>query len=368
MADEKKYKLYYTGPEIAQAIHNALNLEDTLETLNIYGVKKLGDGTVQVDLNTVTEPGIYVVDKYTNGPSWSTTDTVVSPIMLGVYQVAEGDTTYTYQTIMGTGKSSTRFKESSTSYGEYADDTATIIVNGVAVTGTTEVSLYGITNTSISAVDGSHFIMKSPGKNAANAKVRVNGTEYDVYTAAGTAIPAGAFGKNCYVEFYFGLNPDTSTGLVLYTAGIGSAVSGGDEEDPSTDPDVQTLQQDVNKIKQSLAGITNPGVVVNTASTGSPIVLVASTMTKEEADAVHALTLSDDSKSKMVGTDSTGKLVATDLTLEEANNIHALGIGSIGGGTSDAGLVLCTDLVQDTPVEVDPIPTSFDPPEEPEVP
>ena len=361
MPNEMKYKLYFTGPEVEQALHNALNLKDALAELNIYGVTKLGDGTVQVDLNTVTEPGIYVVDKYTNGPSWSTSDATVTPIMLGVYQVVENGVTYTYQTIMGTGKSSTRIKESSTSYSEYADDTATIIVNGVAVTGTTEVSLYGVTNTSISAVDGSHFIMKSPGKNAANAKVRVNGTEYDIYTAAGTAIPAGAFGKNCYVEFYFGLNPNTSTGLVLYTAGIGSAVSGGDEEDPSTDPDISQMQQDVTAIKNSLAGIVNPGVVVNTASAGSPIVLVASTMTKEEADAVHALTLSDDSKSKIVGTDSTGKLVATDLTLEEANNIHALGIGSTGGGTSSTSLVLCTDLVEDTEVEVESIPTSFEP-------
>ena len=359
MAEEKKYKLYYTGPEVDQAIHNALNLKDAILDLNMVGVSKLGDGSTQIDLNTVTEPGIYVVDKYTNGPSWSNTDADTTPIMLGVHTVVDGGVTYTYQTIVAAGKSSTRYKDANGSYGDYADQPVEIVVNGIAVTGSTEISLYGVTNTAIIAADGNRFTMKSPGKNAANAKIRVNGTEYEIRTTAGVAIPAGAFGANCYIEFYFGTNPDTSSGLVLFTTGIGSVVSGGGE-DP--DPEDPNLQQEVNKIKTILAGITNPGVIVNTASTGSPATLEASTMTKEEADAVHALTTSDDNKSKLVGTDSTGKLVATELTLEEANNIHALGIGSIGGGTSDSDLVLCTDLKKGTQVSCDPIPT--DPKEE----
>lgn len=364
MAEEKKYKLYYTGPEVDQAIHNALNLKDAILELNMVGVSKLGDGSTQIDLNTVTEPGIYVVDKYTNGPSWSNTDADTTPIMLGVHTVVDGGVTYTYQTIVAAGKSSTRYKDANGSYGDYADQPVEIVVNGIAVTGSTEISLYGVTNTAIVAADGNRFTMKSPGKNAANAKIRVNGTEYEIRTTAGVAIPAGAFGANCYIEFYFGTNPDTSSGLVLFTTGIGSVVeSGGDDPEQPVDPNIQ---QDVNNIKTILAGIKNPGVVVNTASSGNPATLEASTMTKEEADAVHALTTSDDSKSKMVGTDSTGKLIATDLTVEEANNIHALGIGSIGGGTAGSGLVLCTDLKEGTTVEATPIPDGSEKePEEP---
>ena len=181
---------------------------------------------------------------------------------------------------------------------------------------------------------------------------------------AGEKLPAGAFGPNAYIEFYFGTNPETSSGLVLFTTGIGSVAGSGEDPDPSTDPDVQKLQQDVQKIQQTMAGITNPGVIVNTAPTSSPAVLVASTMTKEEADAIHALTTSDDSKSKLVATDSTGKLVASELTLEEANNIHVLGIGSSGGSTSGS-LLFAADLKQGTQVQVDDIPVPTETPEEP---
>ena len=365
MPDNKKYKIYYTGAEIEQAIHNALNMKDTLESLNIIGVQKLGDGTSQVDLNTVTEPGYYVVDKYTNGPSWSTTDETVSPIMVGVFEVESGDTTYTYQTITAYNKTATRSKESAVgSYGAYTEDTESVIVDGQSITGVGEVSLFGVTNSSITATEGSHFIMKSPAKNAAEAQVQVNGTSYPIYSVAGEKLPAGAFGPNAYIEFYFGTNPETSSGLVLFTTGIGSVAGSGEDPDPSTDPDVKQLQQDVKKIQQTMAGITNPGVIVNTAPGGSPVVLVASTMTKEEADAIHALTTSDDSKSKLVATDSTGKLVASELTLEEANNIHALGIGSAGGATSGS-LLFAADLKQGTQVEVDDIPVPAETPEEP---
>lgn len=369
MPDNKKYKLYYTGTEIEQAIHNALNMEDTLEALNIIGVQKLGDGTSQIDLNTVTEPGYYVVDKYTNGPSWSTTDETVSPIMVGVFEVESGATTYTYQSITAYNKTATRSKESAVgSYGAYIEDTESIIVDGQSITGVGEVSLYGVTNSSITATEGSHFIMKSPAKNAADAQVQVNGTSYPIYSVAGEKLPAGAFGPNAYIEFYFGTNPETSSGLVLFTTGIGSvAGSGEDPDDPSTDPDVKQLQQDVQKIQQTLAGITNPGVIANTAPSGSPVVLVASTMTKEEADAIHALTTSDDSKSKLVATDSTGKLVASELTLEEANNIHAMGIGSSGGAAS-GNLLFAADLKQGTQVKVDDIPVPAEEPEGPEGP
>lgn len=356
MPENKKYKIYYTGAEIEQAIHNALNMKDTLESLNIIGVQKLGDGTSQVDLNTVTEPGYYVVDKYTNGPSWSTTDETVSPIMVGVFEVESGGTTYTYQTITAYNKTATRSKESAVgSYGAYTEDTESVIVDGQSITGVGEVSLFGVTNSSITATEGSHFIMKSPAKNAAEAQVQVNGTSYPIYSVAGEKLPAGAFGPNAYIEFYFGTNPETSSGLVLFTTGIGSVAGSGGGSDPSTDPDVQELQRDVQAIQQTLAGITNPGVIVNTAPTGSPVVLVASTMTKEEADAIHALTTSDDSKSKLVATDSTGKLVASELTLEEANNIHALGIGSAGGSTSGS-LLFAVDLKEGTQVKVDDIP------------
>lgn len=363
MPDNKKYKIYYTGAEIEQAIHNALNMEETLEALNIIGVQKLGDDTSQVDLNTVTEPGYYVVDKYTNGPSWSTTDETVSPIMVGVFEVVSGDTTYTYQSITAYNKTATRSKESAVgSYGAYTEDTESVIVDGQSITGVGEVSLFGVTNSSITATEGSHFIMKSPAKNAADAQVQVNGTSYPIYSVAGEKLLAGAFGPNAYIEFYFGTNPETSSGLVLFTTGIGSVA--GSEEDPSTDPDVKQLQQDVKKIQQTMAGIANPGVIVNTAPVGSPVVLVASTMTKEEADAIHALTTSDDSKSKLVATDSTGKLVASELTLEEANNIHALGIGSAGGATA-GDLLFAVDLKQGTQVEVDDIPVPAETPEEP---
>lgn len=363
MPDNKKYKIYYAGTEIEQAIHNALNMKDAIESLNIIGVQKLGDGTSQVDLNTVTEPGYYVVDKYTNGPSWSTTDETVSPIMVGVFEVVSGDTTYTYQSITAYNKTATRSKESAVgSYGAYTEDTESVIVDGQSITGVGEVSLFGVSNSSITATEGSHFIMKSPAKNAADAQVQVNGTPYPIYSVAGEKLPAGAFGPNAYIEFYFGTNPETSSGLVLFTTGIGSVA--GSEEDPSTDPDVKQLQQDVQKIQQTMAGITNPGVIVNTAPAGSPVVLVASTMTKEEADAIHALTTSDDSKSKLVATDSTGKLVASELTLEEANNIHALGIGSAGGATSGS-LIFAVDLKQGTQVEVDDIPVPAETPEEP---
>lgn len=363
MPDNKKYKIYYAGTEIEQAIHNALNMKDAIESLNIIGVQKLGDGTSQVDLNTVTEPGYYVVDKYTNGPSWSTTDETVSPIMVGVFEVVSGDTTYTYQSITAYNKSATRSKESAVgSYGAYTEDTESVIVDGQSITGVGEVSLFGVTNSSITATEGSHFIMKSPAKNAADAQIQVNGTSYPIYSVAGEKLPAGAFGPNAYLEFYFGTNPETSSGLVLFTTGIGSVA--GSEEDPSTDPDVKQLQQDVQKIQQTMAGITNPGVIVNTAPAGSPVVLVASTMTKEEADAIHALTTSDDSKSKLVATDSTGKLVASELTLEEANNIHALGIGSAGGATA-GDLLFAVDLKQGTQVEVDDIPVPAETPEEP---
>lgn len=356
MPENKKYKIYYTGAEIEQAIHNALNMKDTLESLNIIGVQKLGDGTSQVDLNTVTEPGYYVVDKYTNGPSWSTTDETVSPIMVGVFEVESGGTTYTYQTITAYNKTATRSKESAVgSYGAYTEDTESVIVDGQSITGVGEVSLFGVTNSSITATEGSHFIMKSPAKNAAEAQVQVNGTSYPIYSVAGEKLPAGAFGPNAYIEFYFGTNPETSSGLVLFTTGIGSVAGSGGGSDPSTDPDVQELQRDVQAIQQTLAGITNPGVIVNTAPTGSPVVLVASTMTKEEADAIHALTTSDDSKSKLVATDSTGKLVASEMTLEEANNIHALGIGSAGGSTSGS-LLFAVDLKEGTQVKVDDIP------------
>lgn len=363
MPDNKKYKIYYAGTEIEQAIHNALNMKDAIESLNIIGVQKLGDGTSQVDLNTVTEPGYYVVDKYTNGPSWSTTDETVSPIMVGVFEVVSGDTTYTYQSITAYNKSATRSKESAVgSYGAYTEDTESVIVDGQSITGVGEVSLFGVTNSSITATEGSHFIMKSPAKNAAEAQVQVNGTSYPIYSVAGEKLPAGAFGPNAYIEFYFGTNPETSSGLVLFTTGIGSVA--GSEEDPSTDPDVKQLQQDVKKIQQTMAGITNPGVIVNTAPAGSPVVLVASTMTKEEADAIHALTTSDDSKSKLVATDSTGKLVASELSLEEANNIHAMGIGSAGGATA-GDLLFAVDLKQGTQVEVDDIPVPAETPEEP---
>lgn len=363
MPDNKKYKIYYAGTEIEQAIHNALNMKDAIESLNIIGVQKLGDGTSQVDLNTVTEPGYYVVDKYTNGPSWSTTDEIVSPIMVGVFEVVSGDTTYTYQSITAYNKSATRSKESAVgSYGAYTEDTESVIVDGQSITGVGEVSLFGVTNSSITATEGSHFIMKSPAKNAADAQVQVNGTSYPIYSVAGEKLLAGAFGPNAYIEFYFGTNPETSSGLVLFTTGIGSVA--GSEEDPSTDPDVKQLQQDVKKIQQTMAGIANPGVIVNTAPVGSPVVLVASTMTKEEADAIHALTTSDDSKSKLVATDSTGKLVASELTLEEANNIHALGIGSAGGATA-GDLLFAVDLKQGTQVEVDDIPVPAETPEEP---
>lgn len=356
MPDNKKYKLYYTGTEIEQAIHNALNMKETLGSLNIIGVQKLGDGTSQVDLNTVTEPGYYVVDKYTNGPSWSTTDETVSPIMVGVFEVESGGTTYTYQTITAYNKTATRSKESSVNpYGAYTEDTESVIVDGQSITGVGEVSLYGVTNSSITATEGSHFIMKSPAKNAAEAQVQVNGTSYPIYSVAGEKLPAGAFGPNAYIEFYFGTNPETSSGLVLFTTGIGSVAGSGDGSDPSTDPDVQELQRDVQAIQQTLAGITNPGVIVNTAPNSSPVVLVASTMTKEEADAIHALTTSDDSKSKLVATDSTGKLVASEMTLEEANNIHAMGIGSAGGSTSGS-LLFAVDLKEGTQVKVDDIP------------
>lgn len=363
MPDNKKYKIYYAGTEIEQAIHNALNMKDAIESLNIIGVQKLGDGTSQVDLNTVTEPGYYVVDKYTNGPSWSTTDETVSPIMVGVFEVESGGATYTYQTITAYNKTATRSKESAVgSYGAYTEDTESVIVDGQSITGVGEVSLFGVTNSSITATEGSHFIMKSPAKNAAEAQVQVNGTSYPIYSVAGEKLPAGAFGPNAYIEFYFGTNPETSSGLVLFTTGIGSVAGSGD--DPSTDPDVKELQQDVQKIQQTMAGITNPGVIVNTAPAGSPVVLVASTMTKEEADAIHALTTSDDSKSKLVATDSTGKLVASELTLDEANNIHALGIGSSGGGTSGS-LIFAVDLKEGTQVQVDDIPVPTETPEEP---
>lgn len=363
MPDNKKYKIYYAGTEIEQAIHNALNMKDAIESLNIIGVQKLGDGTSQVDLNTVTEPGYYVVDKYTNGPSWSTTDETVSPIMVGVFEVVSGDTTYTYQSITAYNKTATRSKESAVgSYGAYTEDTESVIVDGQSITGVGEVSLFGVTNSSITATEGSHFIMKSPAKNAADAQVQVNGTSYPIYSVAGEKLPAGAFGPNAYIEFYFGTNPETSSGLVLFTTGIGSVA--GSEEDPSTDPDVKQLQQDVKKIQQTMEGITNPGVIVNTAPAGSPVVLVASTMTKEEADAIHALTTSDDSKSKLVATDSTGKLVASELTLEEANNIHAMGIGSAGGATA-GDLIFAVDLKQGTQVQVDDIPVPAETPEEP---
>lgn len=363
MPENKKYKIYYAGAEIEQAIHNALNMKDTLESLNIIGVQKLGDGTSQVDLNTVTEPGYYVVDKYTNGPSWSTTDETVSPIMVGVFEVVSGDTTYTYQSITAYNKTATRSKESAVgSYGAYTEDTESVIVDGQSITGVGEVSLFGVTNSSITATEGSHFIMKSPAKNAADAQVQVNGTSYPIYSVAGEKLPAGAFGPNAYIEFYFGTNPETSSGLVLFTTGIGSVA--GSEEYPSTDPDVKQLQQDVQKIQQTMAGITSPGVIVNTSPAGSPVVLVASTMTKEEADAIHALTTSDDSKSKLVATDSTGKLVASELTLEEANNIHAMGIGSAGGATA-GDLIFAVDLKQGTQVEVDDIPVPAETPEEP---
>lgn len=365
MPENKKYKIYYTGAEIEQAIHNALNMKETLESLNFVGVQKLGDGTSQVDLNTVTEPGYYVVDKYTNGPSWSTTDETVSPIMVGVFEVESGDTTYTYQTITAYNKTATRSKESAVgSYGAYTEDTESVIVDGQSITGVGEVSLYGVTNSSITATEGSHFIMKSPAKNAAEAQVQVNGTSYPIYSVAGEKLPAGAFGPNAYIEFYFGTNPETSSGLVLFTTGIGSVAGSGDDPDPSTDPDVQNLKEDVQKIQQTLAGITNPGMIVNTAPTSSPVVLVASTMTKEEADAIHALTASDDSKSKLVATDSTGKLVASEMTLEEANNIHALGIGSTGGSTSGS-LLFAVDLKEGTQVKVDDIPLPTEEPGEP---
>lgn len=365
MPDNKKYKIYYAGTEIEQAIHNALNMKDAIESLNIIGVQKLGDGTSQVDLNTVTEPGYYVVDKYTNGPSWSTTDETVSPIMVGVFEVESGGTTYTYQTITAYNKTATRSKESAVgSYGAYTEDTESVIVDGQSITGVGEVSLFGVTNSSITATEGSHFIMKSPAKNAADAQVQVNGTSYPIYSVAGEKLPAGAFGPNAYIEFYFGTNPETSSGLVLFTTGIGSVAGSGGGSDPSTDPDVQELQKDVQAIQQMLAGITNPGVIVNTAPAGSPVVLVASTMTKEEADAIHALTTSDDSKSKLVATDSTGKLVASELTLEEANNIHAMGIGSAGGATSGS-LIFAVDLKEGTQVEVDDIPVPTETPEEP---
>lgn len=67
-------------------------------------------------------------------------------------------------------------------------------------------------------------------------------------------------------------------------------------------------------------------------------------MTAEEADAIHALTKNDATKSKIAATDSTGKLTVTKLTLAEAEKLHNLIDPNSQTGSTTSGLVTCTDI------------------------
>lgn len=335
MAD---YITDYSGDQINEAIGIALNMQDRILEMNIFGSTNLtpNETSDPVDLSKLETPGIYTANKYTNGPDFtanSTTGSTPIQIQVTAHHNDVGTVDKIFQTVISDGKTAYRYKEpNGVKWGNWINSSEVIRVDGTRQASSGDyVSIYKVDSKDIVPADGAHFIMKVPGPNAEDPQIMIDTTKYKVRTITNDILGVGSMGTNAYVEFYFGKDPTNPTDMILFVTGVTNSA---DKQDSDTT---------ISNIFKGVEG-NGPGVIVNTAAAGTKAVLKSTTMTAEEADAIHALTKNDATKSKIAATDSTGKLTVTKLTLAEAEKLHNLIDPNSQTGSTTSGLVTCTDI------------------------
>mgnify|MGYP004618663165 CR=1 FL=1 len=345
MAD---YITDYSGDQINEAIGNALNMKDRLLESNIFGSTNLtpNESSDPVDLSNLETPGLYTANKYTNGPDFSANSTTGStPIQIHVtaHHNDVGTIDRVYQSVSCNGQTAYRYKTAGTTeWGKFINSSDTIRTNGLIQASSGDyVSTYKPESEDIIPADGVHFVMKIPGPNAADPMIMVDTTRYKIRTVTNETVGVGSFGTNSYIEFYFGKDPTNPAELIVFVSGVTNSA-----DKAETDEEIHNIFELVESY--------GPGVVVNTAVSGARARLRSSTMTMEEADAIHTLTRSDETKSKIAATDSTGKITVTKLTLAEAEKLHNMMDPTSQTSSDSTSLISCADLGT-APIAVDEI-------------
>lgn len=310
MAD---YPLHFSGAQVDEAIGIALNLEKSITDSGLVGCVNLTpkSDSDSVNLDTLTTVGVFTADKYSGGPTFSTDNTAgVAPLQISVTKTvtSAGVVDKYYQYVTVNGKMAYRSKGASDSaFGNWIVAAQNQIVTATSVTtdGNGRTTLYRISG-DFTVANQLGLVAIIPNKNAAGAKLIIDTTQYSLYTSDGNTLGDDVLTANSYVQLYCSVVTVGSTTTTSFYA-IGASGT-------------TALNAAITEIKGQIGTPAASGVLYNSGTSTNPK-FDATNMTKNEADAIHALTTN---KNFILASSSAGLVVASSLTTTQANAIGSL--------------------------------------------
>lgn len=293
MAESIDYVTDYSGEEIDQAIWNALNLKEAMDNERVLSVITVGRDDVQ-DLSDLSALGAYMVEQYTDGPSFSPDSTEgVAPILVIVSAKKDeaGNVSEMYQFTVINGKMAYRTKTAASMWGSWTNigdqSLYTASVAKTTATSPYNVTQYRVTDVSLTKdiiIPGYHFAVIFDDSrdlvNADGATIQIvykNGdnVNYPIYSSDGKKILKGAFRTGAYAEFYLGYAGVTTSSYAFYCIGGASGID-------------ETIRATTDYFAKTTASMASGFMIYNSGSYDLPV-MQTSALSKTAANNLAAV-------------------------------------------------------------------------------